>query len=373
MDTSYSSAASGLESNYMPSTSNSNWQDSSVGSASTSTSASGYSASSGRPSATSSDWNDSFGLGQRGISSPMVDTSPGFYPYTTSPQQGGASAIYDSTLGLPLAGYGEDGLPSSNPLLNTTVRSLTPPLAVAQSSETLVTVSAAAPPERLAATAAAAPQQSAYTRQPEDLLELMASTSLAPSTLSQEARSAIPIYIDVYWQKVASQYPVVHRSTLEDGSIAPEQLDLLRCSMAAVATQFLEDKNHRIHGNNLHSYAWHASKVVSLSKSAWTLADPFPVHRSIRMVFAYNADRCTMRVLREIQGPKERITSPFIAFCQIIPDGEWLPPDCWAGLEGPSPHTLANNDFLGYRSTKRLFAYSCRSGQKRVVETVARS
>lgn len=91
------------------------------------------------------------------------------------------------------------------------------------------------------------------------------------------------------------------------------------------------------------------------------------------MAFAYHADRCTVRVLREIQGPKERITSPFIAFCQIIPDGESLLPDRWAELEGPSSCTLAKHSFLGYRSTKCPFASCGQPGQKHVVEAVARS
>lgn len=265
MNTAYAGTSNSLGGTYVPTTSSGHWQDSSVGSASTSTSnASGFSSSSARQSGGPSDWSDGFGLGQRGIQSPILDTSPGFYTYTTSPQQAGSSAIYDSTLGLPLAGYGDDGLPSPNPLLNTTVRSLTPPLAVAQSSETLVTMPAAAPLERIAATAN---QQLAYPRQPEEILGLMVNAASAQTSLSQETRSALPIYLDVYWQKVAPQYPIVHRANVEEaGAIPSEQLDLLHCSMAAVATQFLEDKNHRVHGNNLHAYAWNSSKLVSLGR-----------------------------------------------------------------------------------------------------------
>ncbi|OLN86493.1 Zinc finger protein klf1-like protein 3 [Colletotrichum chlorophyti] len=46
---------------------------------------------------------------------------------------------------------------------------------------------------------------------------------------------AIPAYLDVYWEKVHHIFPIVHRRTFE---AAGEHIDVLRCAMAAVATQY---------------------------------------------------------------------------------------------------------------------------------------
>jgi hypothetical protein len=39
--------------------------------------------------------------------------------------------------------------------------------------------------------------------------------------------------------------------------------DVLRCAMAAVATQYLDSKEDRLNGNLLHEYAWQEVKRVS--------------------------------------------------------------------------------------------------------------
>lgn len=91
----------------------------------------------------------------------------------------------------------------------------------------------------------------------------MLAQDLMPVSLSREARSALPSYIDIFWEKVHHLYPIIHRSTVEDAAdVTPEHVDVLRCAMAAVATQFLGHREHRINGSQLHAYAWHKSKTV---------------------------------------------------------------------------------------------------------------
>lgn len=82
-------------------------------------------------------------------------------------------------------------------------------------------------------------------------------TALA-TPLSRAVRNAIPSYLKVYWERFHPSCPVVHRRTFEMG---PEEV--LRCAMAAMATQFLNGKEDRIRGSQLHEYAWQEAKRVS--------------------------------------------------------------------------------------------------------------
>lgn len=77
--------------------------------------------------------------------------------------------------------------------------------------------------------------------------------------LSRSLRNAIPAYIDVYWQRFHTLYPVVHRHSFETAGE-----EILRCAMAAIATQFLDSKEDRIRGSQLHEYAWQEAKRVSV-------------------------------------------------------------------------------------------------------------
>lgn len=76
--------------------------------------------------------------------------------------------------------------------------------------------------------------------------------------LPRSVRNAIPTYVEVYWERFHNFCPVVHRPSFE--GIGGE---VLRCAMAAVATQFLNGKEDRIRGNQLHEYAWQEAKRVS--------------------------------------------------------------------------------------------------------------
>lgn len=84
-------------------------------------------------------------------------------------------------------------------------------------------------------------------------------TVVAP--LPRSARNSIPSYLDVYWEKFHALYPFIHRGMVEGVGE-----DALRCAMAAIATQFLDNKDDRIRGNQLHEFASQEAKRVSISK-----------------------------------------------------------------------------------------------------------
>ncbi|KAK4142068.1 uncharacterized protein C8A04DRAFT_13522 [Dichotomopilus funicola] len=70
-------------------------------------------------------------------------------------------------------------------------------------------------------------------------------------------RAAIPRYLEVYWARVDPDLPIVHRTSFE---AAPE--DVLRCAMAAVATQGLDSAEDRAQGAVLHEFAWQEVKRI---------------------------------------------------------------------------------------------------------------
>jgi hypothetical protein len=80
--------------------------------------------------------------------------------------------------------------------------------------------------------------------------------------LSRSVRNSIPSYLDVYWDRFHILYPFIHRTAFGDFGE-----DALRCAMAAIATQFLDNKEDRIRGNQLHEYAWQEAKRVSIFKT----------------------------------------------------------------------------------------------------------
>ncbi|KAL2149160.1 hypothetical protein VTH82DRAFT_8508 [Thermothelomyces myriococcoides] len=70
-------------------------------------------------------------------------------------------------------------------------------------------------------------------------------------------RAAIPRYLEIYWKHVDPALPLIHRPSFE---AAPE--DVLRCAMAAVATQRLDSKEDRMRGNQLHDVTWQELKRI---------------------------------------------------------------------------------------------------------------
>lgn len=80
----------------------------------------------------------------------------------------------------------------------------------------------------------------------------------ASKPLPRAVRNAIPAYIDIYWERFHAFYPVVHRPTFE-----AEGEDVLRCAMAAIATQYINGKEDGLRGSQLHDFAWQETKRVS--------------------------------------------------------------------------------------------------------------
>lgn len=79
------------------------------------------------------------------------------------------------------------------------------------------------------------------------------------SPLPRSVRNAFPSYLKVYWQRFHPLHPFVHRRSGEG-----EGKEFLTCAMAAMGTQFLNSKEDRIRGNQLHEYAWQGAKRVSI-------------------------------------------------------------------------------------------------------------
>ncbi|KAI0453435.1 hypothetical protein F5B21DRAFT_505296 [Xylaria acuta] len=77
-------------------------------------------------------------------------------------------------------------------------------------------------------------------------------TALVPSSA---ALNAIPHYLDVYWKRFDTLFPLVHRRSLETSGDP-----ILRCAMAAVGAQFLQSKEDRINSNILHGFAWQEAR-----------------------------------------------------------------------------------------------------------------
>lgn len=90
-----------------------------------------------------------------------------------------------------------------------------------------------------------------------------------PTPLPRSVRNSIPTYIDIYWERFHAFYPVVHRRVFEE-----QGEDVLRCAMAAIATQYMNSKEDRIRGSQLHDFAWQEAKHVSLSHPECFFHDP---------------------------------------------------------------------------------------------------
>lgn len=78
--------------------------------------------------------------------------------------------------------------------------------------------------------------------------------------LPRSTRNAVPRYLEVYWGRFHPFYPFVHRQSVESAGA-----DVLKCAMAAMGTQYVNSKEDRLRGNQLHEYAWQEAKRVSIS------------------------------------------------------------------------------------------------------------
>ncbi|KAI2463625.1 hypothetical protein F4781DRAFT_440388 [Annulohypoxylon bovei var. microspora] len=175
-------------------------------------------------------------------------------PYFGAPFSPTAPAL-DQTMNLPLS-FSDDPTFVEHPQQYnpySSVRSPTPPTISlsAQPAENLVTLAAPSIPDAV----------STGNRQkgPTLLLGPLGGTSfLTANTLSPHVRNAIPRYIDIYWKRFDTLYPLVHRKSVKTAAD-----EVLRCAMAAVGTQFLQSKEDRIRGNELHEFAWKEVKTCT--------------------------------------------------------------------------------------------------------------
>ncbi|KAG6006578.1 hypothetical protein E4U21_006876 [Claviceps maximensis] len=201
----------------------------------------------------------------RNIPESMIATSGGFsVPYTYgSPLPPSYTSIYNDEHTIGYSGYDASPILYGVQLPTPEVRSPSPRFILGRSSETMVTVPAPLPADRVF--------HNLMYRGNATSWPGMLSQGILPVSLSQEAQSAVPTYIDVYWDKVHPLYPIIHRATVEDDTDnEPEQVHVLRCAMAAVATQFLGHRDHRINGGQLHAYAWQKSKAFTQS-AQWSI------------------------------------------------------------------------------------------------------
>lgn len=168
---------------------------------------------------------------------------------------------------FPISGYEEEPMIPGKPLLsNTTIRALPVPLGAGRSAGVLL----AAPPtifqERLIS-----PQLS-VTPPGSRFIDYFAPQGMPILPLSQTVREAVPVYLEVYWNKVHPMYPIIHRFTFEKALENPsDATDILQCAMAAVATQFLGHEDHRINGSQLHFHATCKLKTVSIKVHIYSM------------------------------------------------------------------------------------------------------
>jgi len=127
----------------------------------------------------------------------------------------------------------------------------------AHSSETLV--SQAAPLHAHATHERLMNSISCMVRQKEGAL--LSASAMIPGAipLSRTIRHAVPLYLEVYWERFHSLYPILHRATFD---ATADENDILVCAMAAVATQFFPDKEARINGIKLHEHALEGARLV---------------------------------------------------------------------------------------------------------------
>ena len=215
--------------------------------------------------------------------------------------------------------YEDDGALYADYMSNTTVRCLSPPIAmaVAQTSETLVTLSAALPPNSLGNRGGCG----------GSLRTDMVVPGAVPAPFSRTVRELIPDYLRVYWTKVHPVFPIIHKAVFDRTSDAAlNQIDLLRCSMAAIATQFLDDKYHRINGHALHSHTLEMLRIVS-DMVCFMVFGVSGVNNAVhgrclwRMDTPNDADDTPERILRTFSWAPTWFSEAFARVCSAISNG----------------------------------------------------
>ncbi|KAI2625935.1 hypothetical protein GGR54DRAFT_637707 [Hypoxylon sp. NC1633] len=202
-----------------------------------------------------SDWQGS-GLYQAGASQNLHGSGDGLDTMAASASFFGTAfspSNIDHALSLPMP-FSDDQSLVENPQQYhpySSVRSPTPPTISlsAQSAENLVTLAAPSIPD--------AASMGVRQKGPTVFLGPLQGTAfLTAKTLSPHVRNAIPKYLDEYWKRFDTLFPLVHCKSVKTAAD-----EILRCAMAAVGTQFLLGKEDRIRGNELHEFAWKEVKL----------------------------------------------------------------------------------------------------------------
>ncbi|KAH8162280.1 hypothetical protein CIB48_g5965 [Xylaria polymorpha] len=226
----------------------------------------------------------------RGYDSPTPDVANHemFYvPQYNSPQQ----AVYP--------------IPDYNAFTDDAYYELQPqPFPVRSPTPPTVTLSAQ-PAENLVTLGLSVPNPSAVLGRPKGPAALLSPysdaaflTALVPSPA---AMNAIPHYLDVYWKRFDTLFPLVHRRSLET-STDP----ILRCAMAAIGSQFLQSKEDRINSHILHGFAWQEARR---QRPEWSVH----VMQAILLCEFYGrfrGSRAVTRTSEPFQSLYSRVTNP---------------------------------------------------------------
>ncbi|KAH8670816.1 hypothetical protein BX600DRAFT_230297 [Xylariales sp. PMI_506] len=170
-------------------------------------------------------------------------------PFSPSPH---GHNPYPAQLLDPVAMFPDDSAYLDHvPQHYSSVRSPTPPniSSSVQSAESLVTFATPLPDAHA--------MVGRYKDQAAFLGSLTNATFLTAIQLQRPVRNAIPDLLQVYWKRFDPVFPLIHRRSFET---APNEI--LKCAMAAIASQFLEGKEDRAKGNQLHEFAWQEVKRV---------------------------------------------------------------------------------------------------------------
>ncbi len=215
-----------------------------------------------RARSSSSDWNSATA---HSTASPDVQFTTGRGASTSNEFGFTASSIGFSAhrrsirASYPIPGYDEESIITGKPLFaNTAIRTLSMPLGTGRSADVLL----AAPPTMFQESMLS--PQFSVNPSAMGFHDHFTTQGMSILPLSKRVREAVPVYLEVYWNKVHPMYPIIHRSTFEKTlENMSDATDILQCAMAAVATQFLGHEDHGVNGSQLQFHAACKLEVVS--------------------------------------------------------------------------------------------------------------
>ncbi|RWA07623.1 hypothetical protein EKO27_g7476 [Xylaria grammica] len=238
----------------------------------------------------------------RGYESPNTDvanTDIFYVPQYPSPQQPVYNPVSDYTSYPDDTSYYDF---QSHPF---PVRSPTPPT---------VTLSAQ-PAENLVTLGHSVPDPSAVLGRRKGLVALMnpySDAALLPTLApSAAALNAIPRYLDVYWKRFDTLFPLVHRRSLQTAADP-----VLRCAMAALGSQFLQSKEDRINSHILHGLASQEARL----RPQWSV-DVMQAILLCEFYGRFRGSRAMARPSEPFQSLYSRVAAPHTSVEHDAPTG----------------------------------------------------